>query len=122
MSNSSGLYLTGDRNRFNQWEIEIGEADGDDSIVASNDVVRVKIGAPGRTPLLEVESDAATANGSTTTADNPTTLSLESSDVAFQAGVYDIEVSIWDTSESRIKKVERGVLCLRESMAGEVGA
>ena len=121
-SNSSGLYLVADRSRFNQWSITIGEADGDDATIAANDVVRVKIGRAGDTPLLEVESDAATANGSQTTAANPTVLSIEAEDLAFAAGVYDVEVSIWDTSEERIKKAERGVFVLRDSMGGEVGA
>lgn len=119
-SNSSGLYLVADRNRFNQFSITLGEADGDDVTVASNDIVRAKIGRLGDTPLLEVESDEETDNDSSITAANPTVLSIEGEDLTFVAGVYEIEISIWDTSEQRIKKVERGVFVLRDSMGGDI--
>ena len=121
-SNSSGLDLVADRLRFNQWTITIGEADGDDASVAANDIVRAKIGRLGDTPLLEVESDAATANGSTITAANPTTLSIKKADMDIHAGIYEIEVSIYDTSEGQIKKAERGIFQVRDSMLGEAGA
>lgn len=121
-SNSSGVDLIADRLRFNQWSITIGEADGDDATVAANDIVRAKIGRIGDTPLLEVESDEETDNGSTITAANPTTLSIEGADLDFPAGIYEVEISIWDTSEERIKKAERGIFQLRESMLGDVDA
>ena len=121
-SNSSGLHLVADRLRFNQFSITIGEADGDDAVVAASDIVRVKIGRLGDTPLLEVQSDVATANGSVTTAANPTVLSIEGPDLPFKAGIYEVEASIWDTNEGRLKKVERGVFQLRDSMGGDITA
>lgn len=121
-SNSSGLYIEADRNRFSgPFDITIGEADGDNATVESNDVVRFKIGRGNETPLLDFGSDAATAAGSSCTAANPTELSLGSGDLGFQAGIYDCEVSIYDSSQTKIKKAERGVFVLRESMGGNVG-
>lgn len=121
-SNSSGLYIEADRNRFSgPFSITIGEADADDATVASNDVVRFKVGRSNETPLVDIGSNAATANGSTATAANPTVVSLEAADLTFPAGIYDCEVSIYDTSETAIKKAERGVFVLRESMGGTVG-
>lgn len=121
-ANDSGLDLVADRLRFNKFTITIGDASGDDSVVAANDIVRVKIGRLGDTPLLEVESDTATANGSSTTAANPTVLSIEGADLSFPAGIYEVEADILDTSESKIKKAERGIFQLRESMGGDVDA
>jgi hypothetical protein len=122
MSNSSGLFITADRNRYSgPYDITIGEADGDDAVIAPEDNVRVKIGRGTGTPLLEVQSDAATSNGSTCSAANPTALSLEAADLTFPAGIYDIEVAIVDASDSnRIKKAELGVFVLRESLGGAV--
>jgi len=121
-ANSSGLYIVADRNRKTEFEIDIGEADGDDVVIASNDNVRIKIGRAGSdTPLLEVQSDAATTNGSSCTADNPTILVLSQGDVTFPAGVYDIEVAIVDVSDGNaIKKAELGIFVIRESMGGAV--
>lgn len=122
VANSSGLFIVADRNRKTEFEIAIGEADGDDVVVASNDNVRVKIGRAGSdTPILEIESDEPTSNGSSCTAANPTVLVLAQGDVTFQAGVYDIEVCIVDVSDGdAIKKAELGIFVLRESMGGAV--
>ena len=121
-SNSSGLDLVADRLRFNLFSVTIGEADGDDATVSPTDVVRIKIGRLGDAPLLEVESDAATANGSQCTAANPTVVSIEGPDLTFKAGFYEVEASIWDENEGRMKKVERGVFELRDSMGGDIDA
>jgi hypothetical protein len=121
LENDTGIFVVADRLRYSQHEILIGESDGDDASIASNDNVRIKIGREGQTPLLEVESDAATANGSRCTAANPTVLSLAAADLAFQAGLYDIEALVVDTSDSdRPKKAEQGIFHLRETLAGDV--
>jgi hypothetical protein len=121
-ANSSGLVIRAERRRKSTHEVTIGEADGDDVSVASNDNVRVKIGRAGDLePLLEIESDAATGNGSSCTAANPTELVLAAADLTFPAGLYDIEVAVVDTSEGdKIKSAERGVFILRDSMGGDV--
>ena len=119
VANSSGLQVVADRNRKNVFEITIGEADGDDVVVAAGDNIRVKIGRGNQTPLLEVQSDIATANGSVCTLANPTEVTLAAADLTFQAGLYDIEALIVDASESDApKKAERGIFHLRESMGG----
>jgi uncharacterized protein with beta-barrel porin domain len=121
-ANSSGLMVVADRRRKSVHQITIGEADGDDVVVAANDNVRIKIGRAGDlTPILEIESDAATANGSVCTAANATELTLFGADLTAPAGIYDIEVAIVDTSDGdKIKKAERGIFVLRESMGGDV--
>ena len=119
-ANCSGLQIVADRLRKTEFSIGIGEADCDSVTLASNDNVRVKIGRVGDTPLLEIESDAATANGSSCTATNPTILVLAQDDMTFPAAIYDIEVAIVDVSEDAIKKAERGILIVRDSMGGPV--
>ena len=113
------LYLTADRGRFNEWEITIGDAAGGNAVIAANDIVYAKIGRTGDELLFEVGSDADTANGSSITAENPTTLGIAEDDIDFPSGIYDIEVCIMDTSEQRMKKAERGVFVLRDSMGTE---
>ena len=124
IANSSGLMVVADRRRKSTHVITIGEADGDDVSVAANDVVRIKIGRAGDlTPLLDVESGTATDNGSICTAANPTELTLFGEDLIFPTGIYDIEVSIVDTSDAnKMKKAERGIFVLRESVGGEIAA
>mgnify|MGYP001600201667 CR=1 FL=1 len=99
---------------------DVGEADGDDVVVANNDIVRIKIGRLGKSPILEIASDDPTDEGSTCTAANPTELTLMGADLPFQAGIYDIDATIFDTSEAKAKKVENGVFILRESMLGDL--
>ena len=120
-SNSSGLQLVADRKRWGQWSITIGEADGDDATVASNDIVRAKIGRMGDGMLLEVESDSGAGSDETNiTAANPTVLTIFGTDLTFAAGIYDVEISIWDTSQDAMKKAERGIFILRDSMEGDI--
>ena len=121
LENDTGIFVAADRLRKSTHEILIGEADGDDSSIAADDNVRIKIGRQGQTPLLEIESDAATANGSQCTATNPTVLTLAADDLSFQAGIYDIEATIVDTSDSDApKKADNGIFHLRETLAGDV--
>lgn len=121
-SNHSGLYIEADRNRFSgPFTITIGEADGDDAAIASDDVVRFKVGRGNETPLLDIGSDAATTAGSSCTAANPTELELVAADLTFKAAIYDCEVSVWDQSQTKLKKAEKGIFVLRESMGGNVG-
>ena len=121
LENDTGIFVVADRLRKSTHEILIGEADGDDSSIAADDNVRVKIGQAGQTPLLEIESDAATANGSRCTAANPTVLTLAAADLSFQAGIYDIEALIVDTSDGdKPKKADQGIFHLRETFGGDV--
>ena len=120
-ANCSGLQIVADRLRQTEFEIGIGEADCDDVTLAANDNVRVKIGRTGDTPILDIQSAAPTAGGSSCTVANPTVLTLSAADMIFPAGIYDIEVAIVDVSQgSAIKKAERGILVVRDSMGGAV--
>ena len=95
-SNSSGLQLIADRKRWGQWSITIGEADGDDATVASNDIVRAKIGRMGDGLLLEVESDSGAGSDETNiTAANPTVLTIFGTDLTISG-----ETSAQDGTES----------------------
>lgn len=121
LENDTGIFIVADRNRKSTHQILIGEADGDDAEIASNDNVRIKIGQAGQTPVLEIESDAATANGSQCTAANPTVLTLAAADLSFQAGIYDIEALVVDTSDGdKPKKADQGIFHLRETFGGDV--
>lgn len=121
LENDTGIFIVADRNRKSTHEILIGEADGDDSLIASDDNVRIKVGQAGLTPVLEIQSDAATPNGSQCTAANPTTLTLAAEDLAFQAGIYDIEALVVDTSDNnKPKKADQGIFHLRETFGGDV--
>lgn len=114
------LYLTADRDRYNEWSIIIGDTAGGDAVIAANDIVYARIGRTGDELLFQVGSDADTAEGSSITSANPTTLKIAAEDIEFKAGIYDIEICIMDTSEGKMKKAERGVFVLRDSMGSEV--
>lgn len=121
LENDTGIFVVADRNRKSTHEILIGEADGTDSSISTDDNVRIKIGQAGQTPSLEIESDAATANGSQCTATNPTVVTLAAADLSFQAGIYDIECTIVDTSDgNKPKKADQGIFHLRETFGGDV--
>lgn len=121
LENDTGIFIVADRARKSSHEILIGEADGDDVTLAAGDKVRIKIGQAGKTPLLDIVSGTTTAGGSTCTAANPTELTLGAADLSFQAGIYDIEATVIDASESSApKKADQGIFHLRETLAGSV--
>ena len=117
-------------NRTQDFTIALFENDGSTTLtLAATDVVRVKIGRAGDTPLLDVDSIAATANGSVVTVDtlNPAsvTLRLAQADTLTLKGTYDIEVNVVDDSETdpadAIKAAEYGSLSVIASQSGDVG-
>ena len=114
------IFISHYRRRTAAYEITITDADGVAVTFAAGDKVRVKIGRNGETPLLDLSSAAASANGSTLTAANPTQLYLAQGDAAATAGVYDIEASIVDSSDSKIKHAETGVFVLHDTPLGGV--
>lgn len=121
VANSSGLFVRAEKSRDSDHTITMGASDGTDVSVATNDNVRLKIGRAGATPVLDLSSAAATSAGSVLTAANPTNLKLVAADLSFKAGLYDLEVSVVDKSDSnRIKHAEKGVFHLIDTMAGAV--
>jgi len=98
----------------------MADVNGDAVTIASGDAVRVKIGRNGETPILDLSSAAASANGSTLTAANPATLYLVQGDATATPGAYDLEAAVVDASESKIKHAETGVFVLHETPLGGV--
>lgn len=102
------------RNRKCVRTLTITESDGTNSVIEAADDVICRIGR-GTTITLTV-SKTATANGSSTTAANPSTLTLAAADMTMKPGVYDIDLLVKDSSESNAEKaVERGVLTVLET-------
>ena len=78
------------------------DSDGN-NISVSGKTVRCKIGPDGATPLIDLTSAAATANGSTISAANPTTIVLSSTDLVpsiIQAGVWPCEFCLTDNLQN----------------------
>lgn len=92
-----------------------------------NDVVRIKIGRTGQTPLLDLDSAAASAGGSTVLKNTPSSgvnrVQISQTDMdALAPGVYSFEVSLVDNADSQaIKTVDHQVLVVRSTMTGDVG-
>lgn len=99
----------------------------------AGDVVRVKIGRVG-TVELDLDSVAATSNGSLVTVDElgdgsathaSVTVRLAQGDLTGMQGSYDVEALVVDDSETNpadaIKAAEYGCLHVLPSMDGDVG-
>lgn len=117
------MFITAYRGRTKLCDITITDEDGDNVSISGSDAIRVKIGNGKDTPLLDLDTVAATANGSSLTLANPTRLRLDQSDLSgIPAGVYDIEVSVVDNSDSqKIKHAESGTFALHDTPGGDVG-
>lgn len=104
-------------------DISIYDADGGLVTISAGDVVRIKIGRIGADPELDLDSAAASANGSTTTRANPTRLTISQNDLAdLTPGTRSIEVSIVDYNEGQIiKHAETGVFSVIGTPNGDVG-
>lgn len=98
--------------------------------LAADDVVRVKIGTRGSSPVLEIGSDEDSANGSSvtfSTGSTSCTVRIAQGDTEDLTGniAYDMEIDVVDGAETSpadaIKFVESGVLFLHKTMGGEVG-
>lgn len=130
---SFGAYVR--KGRTADFTVNLYEDDGSTSIsLAADDHVRVKIfRRDGATPDLDLDSVAATANGSSVTIDargtDPVasvTVRLAQDDTSgLNLGPYSYEVSVVDNSESSpadaIKHAETGVLNVLPAGGGDVG-
>lgn len=109
------LNLTIYRKRKCTRTLTVTEASGVASVIEGSDTVIARIGR-GATTLLTISSAAATANGSSLTAENPSTLVLAADDVDLPGGLYDLDLLVKDSSESNAEKaVERGTLTILEA-------
>lgn len=115
------LFFTAYKNRTFSGTITFYDADGEESVLTPNDKVRVKIGRPGDTPILDITSDAALAGGSSVTATNPATLRVDEDDTEnLTAAIYEIEANVYDDSDAAIKHAQSGVFNLLTSQLGGV--
>ena len=114
------VFMTAYRRRTASFDVTITEADGTAVVLTVGDAIRLKIGRAGSVPLLDLTSDAPSANGSTLTAANPTRLYLTQADATASPGVYDVEVSVVDASDGKIKHADSGVFALHETPLGGV--
>jgi len=106
------------------------EADDSTAVaaLAGTDVVRFKVGRGNAAPVLDLDSVAATANGSVVTIDGTKTgytVRFAQADLdGLEPGSYDCEVSVVDDSESApvdaIRVIERGVLHLIDTQGGDI--
>ena len=101
--------------------------------LAADDVVRVKVGRAGAA-AIDLDSVAATANGSVVTVDEvgdgsathaSVTVRLAQGDLSGMQGAYSMEVLVVDNSETApadaIKAAEIGVLNVLPTQDGDVG-
>jgi hypothetical protein len=70
---------------------------GDVYTYTTGEVIAVRIGWSRGRRILEFRSDAASANGSTVQQANPCLVTLVADDLNVAPGVYDMEVTVFDT-------------------------
>ena len=112
-------------NRVCEKTYTITDADSNNVTIGAGDVVRVKIGRAGSTPILDLDSAAASANGSTVAAANPCNVYIAATDLnrtLFTPGVYDLEVGVVDDSDNdKFKFAGHHVFVLTDTQLGDVG-
>jgi len=126
--------MTVHRNRAVSFVGDLYKFDGTTQLVlAAGDYVRFKVGRfNAATPILDLISGTASANGSTLTIDdrgvansNPATYTVMITGpetTSWVPGLYDVEVLVVDSADSnRTKLCETGVLSLEHQLAGNVG-
>lgn len=123
------------KNRTSDHTVDLYETDGITSItLAASDVVRFKIyRRDAATPLLDLDSTAASANDSSVTVDalgtSPVasvTLRVAQADaILLDPGVYRGEISIVDDSETApanaVKHTEDGIVIVIGTAGGDIG-
>lgn len=111
--------------RFKRFTITITDANGNAVPFQAGDVIRVKVGRDGRAPVLDLSSLAATANGSTVAAANPSEVKLRAADLAggvIKPGVYTFEAFLVDANDAEQPKAAiDGTFHLFSTQAGSTG-
>lgn len=130
------IHIQAYRGRTSYHDISITDDEGNLVIPADDDVVRLKIGAQGSTPLFEVGSDEESDNGSwlhneaDETEGRTTQLRFDGADVAtLKAGLYDCEAGIVDADDEggddgltpAFKHAEMGIISIIETQTGDTG-
>ena len=117
--------FTAHKGRTSDHTITLKDPAGTTVVLGSGDQIRIKIGRNAGTPSIDLKSGTASANNSSCTAANPTTLRLAQADLAeLDAGVYDVEILLVDNSETlpdnAIKLADQGTMHLMPTLAGPV--
>lgn len=108
-------------------DITIKDADGATVTPGANDVVRIKVGRVRQAPILDLDSAAASSNGSTVAKNTPSSgsnrVSIVQADMdLLSPGVYSFEVSLVDNADSQaIKHVDNQILVVQGTQLGDVG-
>lgn len=108
-------------------DITIKDSAGATVSPGANDVVRVKIGRVRQVPILDLDSAAASANGSTVAKNTPSAgvnrVSVSQADMdLLSPGVWSFEVSLVDNADAQvIKHVENQILVVQGTQLGDVG-
>jgi len=102
--------------------VTIYDTDGDQYTYASGDVIRIKIGRSGQTPILDLSSKVASGNGSSVSAANPCTLVLRAADVALLPNMLlEMEVLVVDDSDQdKVLHAQDHIVNVLERQSGEV--
>jgi hypothetical protein len=119
------IFITAYKSRSSQESISIyaNETGATLFTLDTGDKVRVKVGRLGETPILDVISGTPLAGGTSVTAENPASLTLDQDDLDdLTPGVYDIEVAVYDNSDGRIKTAEVGIFHLMNMQGGNLGS
>lgn len=91
--------------------------------LAAQDVLHIKIGTAGDSPLIDFSSADPSSGASTcsfTAGSGDYTFKLHQTDMAaLGAGIFDIEISVWDASEGEILQIEQGCLHVAPAMSGQ---
>ena len=116
------MFVTAFKKRNCYETITINDANGIAVVLAATDQIRIKVGRAGKAPILDLDSIAASGNGSTVARANPCTVRFDQNDLNFSPGTYDIEASVVDDSDGdAIKHADKGVLVLHNTQLGDVG-
>lgn len=104
-------------------DIVIKDSAGATVTPGTNDVVRIKIGKVRQVPILDLDSAAASTNGSTVTKGASNRVSIVQADMALlDAGIYSFEVSLVDNADAQaIKFVDNQILVVQATQLGDVG-
>lgn len=129
------FFVRFNKNRTSDDTVSLFEADGTTSVtLAATDVVRFKVYRRDQaTPVLDLDSDAASPNGSSITIEElgPSTTAFATIRVAqadllaLDPGIYSADISVVDDSETApvdaIKAFEDGTVFISGTGGGDIG-
>lgn len=119
--------LIGNKKRKFVRDVTLKDASGATVAPGINDVVRVKVGRTRQAPLLDLDTTAASSNGSTVAKNTPSAgvnrVSIVQADMdLLSPGIYSFEISLVDGSDGdSIKHVDNQILVVQATQLGDVG-